>query len=364
MPSNTKWSDKAALIRDYFRSIHALDIEIVNQPPAHGVLITLEKEKLISTTEYIEKGDHNLETLVLSDSALYSTMDDKAEDAWRQLPHYSLGFNEIPTLNMLTANHGSLLDFAEANSSLEYLMVKPSDEAASVGQEVIPLEDIGGLSKYLGRPYVAQPFFTKHKILTVDFVAIEGSVKGQHCFYVDGPIQNSHWKEGLYQQVLCNAPPEIVAEFDRIIALTECLSRSLCLNGIFEIEFLYDGSQAYFLEMNLLPGLYGIDERGLMPVLEAVVVPYLQHFQVDVQARSEFSFGARGQFYPPSGRSAAYYKCTFGQSSQLAGEDEVVSTDCEDGACGMPQGASEDASDSADLEDPKDCELLATSGHT
>merc|ERR1712050_377658 len=86
MPSDEKWSDKAILIQDYFRVMHAVEITIVDTPPTSGVLITLEKENLISAAELVKNGGHDLETLVLRDSTLYSTMDDKAEAAWRQLP--------------------------------------------------------------------------------------------------------------------------------------------------------------------------------------------------------------------------------------------------------------------------------------
>jgi hypothetical protein len=348
MPSDEKWFDKALLIQDYFHVVHAVDITIVDTPPASGVLITLEKENLISAAECARHGGHDLETLVLSDSSLYSTMDDKAEDAWRQLPSDKLRFTEIPTLNMLTASRQSVDQFVKTHSSLEYLMLKPSDEAASVGQEVISVHDKEGLQKYVGRAYIAQPFFNQHKILTIDFLAIEGDVKGHHCFYVDGPIQNSHWKTGLYQQVLCNAPAEILFEFDRIRSLTQSLSKQLGLNGIFEIEYLYDGSQAYFLELNLLPGLYGIDDCGLMPVLEQVVVPYLQHFHVDVEPQTDFTFGPRGQFYPPSGCSAAYYKRMFDQEDQPLQDGASVSTDYEEDAGSLSVDANEDTSDASD----------------
>ena len=33
MPSDEKWSDKALLIQDYFRLMHALEITLVNEPP-------------------------------------------------------------------------------------------------------------------------------------------------------------------------------------------------------------------------------------------------------------------------------------------------------------------------------------------
>jgi hypothetical protein len=313
MPRDEKWSDKAVLIQNYFRLMHNVSVLIVDELPTDGgILLSLEKEHLISAAKHIKNGDVNLEALLLDDPSIYSTMDDKSESSWRQLSDDGLCFREIPTLNMSTTDSHRLSNFLAAHPSFEYFMVKPSDEAASVGQEVVSAQDILGFSKYIGRPYIAQPFFKQHQILTIDFVAIGGDVKGYHCFYADGPIQNSHWKEGLYQQVLCNAPQEIRDEFQRIHTLAQRLSKSLCLNGIFEIEFLYDGEQAFFLELNLLPGLYGIDEQGLMPVLEQVVVPYLMHFQVDISPRTDFIFAESGQFYPPSGTSAPYYTRVFG----------------------------------------------------
>jgi len=260
------------------------------------------------------------------DPNLYTTMDDKAESSWRQLPADGICFTEIPTLNMSTADDKSLSSFLKSHSSFRQFMLKPSDEAASVGQEVVSTQDIASFLKYLGRPYIAQPFFEQHQILTIDFVAIEGDVRGHHCFYVEGPIQNSHWKEGLYQQVLCNAPSKIQEEFRRIEALACQLSKKLCLNGIFEIEFLYDGAQTFFLELNLLPGLYGIDEQGIMPVLEQVMVPYLMHFQVDVTPRTDFIFNEKGQFYPPSGNSAPYYSRFCGQTDEKYLIDEDVAS--------------------------------------
>jgi hypothetical protein len=313
MPSDAKWSDKATLIQHYLRAMHDIDITLVSEPPSDdGILISLEKGNLISTAQRLSSDSCKLDALVLEDASLYITMDDKAEASWRQLPADGLRFKEIPTLNMLVADEQGVAHFVHANPTFQQLMLKPTDEAASVGQEVVAVHDSAGLLKYLGRPYVAQPFFQQHKILTIDFLAVEGDVRGYHCFYVDGPIENRHWKEGLYQQVVCNAPQHIREEFGDIINLIHSLSTSLCLNGIFEVEFLYDGFHSYFLELNLLPGLYGIDDQGLMPVLEQVVIPYLQHFHVDVQQRIDFHFGPMGQFYPPSGASAPYYKAIYG----------------------------------------------------
>merc|ERR1711904_294284 len=51
-----------------------------------------------------------------------------------------------------------------------------------------------------------------------------------------------HWKTGLYQQVPENASPSILRQFEKIKALTERLCKERSLNGIFEIEFLYTGS--------------------------------------------------------------------------------------------------------------------------
>jgi len=287
------------------------------------------------------------------------------------------------------------------------LILKPADEAASVGQAVLPAsaEDPASMKKILGywgdkseMGYIAQPFFATHKILTIDFLAIEGELKGHSMFFVDGPIKNEHWKTGLYQQVPENAAPSILKQFDKIKALTQRLCKERNLNGIFEIEFLYtgteedgssevtdpersnsestdedvdsltpstdgkashtqdhqevtsvrgdspssadgmkgstesetsreeDGAQSpgghlYFLELNLLPGLYGVDKNGLMPVLERVVVPYLQYFGVEIQQRTEFEFAPQGQFYPPSQRSFQYYMDTYEQN--VGKNDEV-----------------------------------------
>merc|ERR1719440_196126 len=251
---------------------------------------------------------------------------DKAEASWRQLPMGGLRFKEIPTLNMLLADEESVEKFVKVNPTFQQLMVKPSDEAASVGQAVVPIQNVPEILSYLGKAYIAQPFFKQHKILTIDFLAVEGEVKGHHCFYVDGPIENRHWKEGLYQQVVCNAPQAIREEFDEIKTLIEHLTKSVGLNGIFEVEFLYDGFHSYFLELNLLPGLYGIDDQGLMPVIEQVIIPYLQHFHIDIEQKMDFHFGPKGQFYPPSGKSAPYYKAHYG----LAVDDESTSTDLEE----------------------------------
>merc|ERR1719247_1430676 len=79
------------------------------------------------------------------------------------------------------------------------------------------------------------------------------------------------------------------------------------------------GGNLYFLELNLLPGLYGVDKNGLMPVLERVVVPYLQHFGVEIQQRTELEFYPEGQFYPPSQRSFEYYVDTYEKKDDAAG---------------------------------------------
>merc|ERR1719440_411981 len=327
MPCDAKWSDKAVMIQDYLQRMHRTDITLVSEPPSEdGILISLEKDNLISAVHHLKDGSSKLDALVLEDANLYTVMDDKAEASWRQLPMGGLRFKEIPTLNMLLADAPAVENFVKANPTFQQLMVKPSDEAASVGQEVISVRDSAALLRYLGRPYIAQPFFKKHKILTIDFLAVDGVVKGYHCFYVDGPIENRHWKEGLYQQVLCNAPQSIREEFDGIKNLIHALSKSVSLNGIFEVEFLYDVFHSYFLELNLLPGLYGIDDQGLMPVIEQVIVPYLQHFHIEIEQRLDFHFGPKGRFYPPSGKSAPYYKAHYG----LTADDESTSTDLEE----------------------------------
>merc|ERR1719409_1113070 len=132
------------------------------------------------------------------------------------------------------------------------LILKPADEAASVGQAVLPAsaEDPKSMEKILAywqenseMGYIAQPFFATHKILTIDFLAIEGELKGHSMFFVDGPIKNEHWKTGLYQQVPENAPPTIRKQFEKIKALTARLCKERSLNGIFEIEFLYTGGE-------------------------------------------------------------------------------------------------------------------------
>merc|ERR1712066_990091 len=89
---------------------------------------------------------------------------------------------------------------------------------------------------------------------------------------------------------------------------------------------------------NLLPALYGIDQNGLMPVLESVVVPYLQHCQVDIRPRTDLHFESRGQFYPPSGQSLIYYMDEFGSlddverssdaGSELKGAVSIVGSTC------------------------------------
>merc|ERR1719409_2676602 len=131
------------------------------------------------------------------------------------------------------------------------LILKPADEAASVGQAVLraKAEDPKSMEKILAywqdnseMGYIAQPFFATHKILTIDFLAIEGQLKGYSMFFVDGPIKNEYWKTGLYQQVPENASPSILKQFEKIKALTERLCKERSLNGIFEIEFLYTGS--------------------------------------------------------------------------------------------------------------------------
>jgi hypothetical protein len=339
MPTNQKWSDKARLIQHYFQRMHHVEIDIVEKLPAgNGILIALEKDLLISAAEQLQGHGSRSEALLLSNPELYREMDDKSQHSWRQLPG-SMQFNEIPTLNMMSATDDEVLQFLDANMHVQHFMLKPADEAASVGQAVIPVENISEIMSYLGTSYIAQPFFTEHKILTIDFLAIDGEVTGHHCFYVDGPIENAHWKTGLYQQVLCNATPEITQEFERIQELAQQLSKKLHLNGIFEIEFLYDYKKAYFLELNLLPGLYGIDDDGLMPVLEQVVVPYLQHFQVDIQPQKDVLFDLKGQFYPPSAHSLEYYINMYGE----AVDAEQMSLNSEDSTAALV-GESRDAS--------------------
>jgi biotin carboxylase/DeoR/GlpR family transcriptional regulator of sugar metabolism len=314
MPSCSKWGDKARLIQHYFQKMHDVDIEIVDQPPNHdGILITLEKENLVLTTRQARSDGCNLKALVLNDPSLYFEMDDKSQCGWRQCASEDVSFNEIPTLDMKTASAHEVMQFIEECVSVERIMLKPSDEAASVGQAVVSAQDTSEILAYLGQPYVAQPFFSEHKILTIDFLAIDGEVKGQHCFYVDGPIENCHWKTGLYQQVLCNATPEIRKEFETIQELTRHLCKKHGLNGIFEIEFLHSHGQTFFLELNLLPGLYGIDQQGLMPLMEKILVPYLQHFDIDIQPLLDFKYESMGQFYPPSAKSLEHYMNVYGE---------------------------------------------------
>lgn len=294
--------------------MHDIDIAIVDAPTCDGILIALEKENLASTARHVKMDDCNLKALVVSEPSLYFDMDDKSESTWRELPEQGVSFNEIPTMNMKTASELDAMDFIRECASAENLMLKPSDEAASVGQAVISIENVSEILSYLGKAYVAQPFFDAHKILTIDFLSVGGEIKGHHCFYVDGPIENKHWKTGLYQQVLCNATPEIMKEFETILEVTRNLSNKHGLNGIFEIEFLYAHGKAFFLELNLLPGLYGIDKNGVMPVMEKLIVPYLQHFEVDVQPRLDFDYEPMGQFYPPSNKSYEYYLDVYGNA--------------------------------------------------
>jgi hypothetical protein len=308
MPTDSKWSDKARLIQHYLQKVHNVGITIVEEvPQTAGIVIALEKENLDLTSRHIKTGDSRLDALVLHDSSLYFDMDDKSQQSWRDFGSDDVPCNEIPTMNMVTATEQDVKKFVFANPSVDRVMVKPSDEAASQGQAIISTQDVQEILSYLGKSYVLQPFFGKHKILTIDFLAIDGEVKGNHCFYVDGPIENHHWKTGLHQQVLSNAPAGIIKEFEGIQEMTKCLCEKHGLNGIFEIEFLFDGEKSYFLELNLLPGLYGIDERGLMPVLEQVLVKYLQHYDIDVQPRTDFTYSSEGQFYPPSASSLEYY---------------------------------------------------------
>jgi predicted ATP-grasp superfamily ATP-dependent carboligase len=318
MPGCPKWSDKARLIQHYFQRMHNVGIIIVDEPPtSEGIVIALEKDNLARTATQVRSAGSGVQALVLSDPNLYFEMDDKAECAWRQLASEGVCFNEIPTVNMKTACEGDAMKFINDCASVEYLMLKPADEAASVGQAVVSTQDASKIISYLGKSYVAQPFFSEHKILTIDFLAIDGEVKGHHCFYVDGPIENDHWKTGLYQQVLCNATPEIKEEFEAIRELTKQLCKKHGMNGIFEIEFLYAHGKTYFLELNLLPGLYGIDQQGLMPLMEKILVPYLQHFHIGIQQRLDFEYAPQGQFYPPSKTSHDYYLNVFGPNTEF-----------------------------------------------
>merc|ERR1712137_840924 len=90
-------------------------------------------------------------------------------------------------------------------------------------------------------------------------------------------------------------------EFRKIQELTKHLCKKHALNGIFEIEFLHAHGDAFFLELNLLPGLYGIDQQGLMPLMEKVLVPYLQHFHVDINLDSILTITQWASFilHPP-----------------------------------------------------------------
>merc|ERR1719409_698477 len=238
------------------------------------------------------------------------------------------------------------------------LILKPADEAASVGQAVLraKAEDPKSMEKILAywqdnseMGYIAQPFFATHKILTIDFLAIEGELNGHSMFFVDGPIKNEHWKAGLYQQVpeneflytgredeedadsltLPTDGKEDTAPPYREAGMKSGDSPSSAGDDGMRSEAEEDEAQSpggsgghlYFLELNLLPGLYGVDKNGLMPVLERVVVPYLQYFGVEIQQRTEFEFAPQGQFYPPSQRSFQYYMDTYEQN--VGKNDEV-----------------------------------------
>merc|ERR550514_2537379 len=85
MPGCPKWGDKAKMIRNYFRKVHNLEIEILdaadterqlNAAPAdaENVVIALEKENLVSVVEALKKepGEEEsaaapLQALVLAD---------------------------------------------------------------------------------------------------------------------------------------------------------------------------------------------------------------------------------------------------------------------------------------------------------
>jgi hypothetical protein len=332
MPTDPKWSDKARLIQYYLQRVHDVRISLVDElPEGGGILISLEKENLCLASRHIQNDDNNLDSLVLRDSKLYFDMDDKSQDSWRELSSEGIKCNEIPTISMIQASEHDVKCFLHTMSStVDRVILKPADEAASQGQAIISTQDGPEILSYCGKAYVMQPFFAKHKILTIDFLAVEGDVKGHHCFYVDGPIENHHWKTGLFQQVLLNAPREIKRQFESIHELTTRLCKKHKLNGIFEIEFLFDGENSYFLELNLLPGLYGIDEQGLMPVIEQVVVKYLQHYHVDIQPRTDFRYSSKGQFYPPSITSFEYYVEMCGAVSDFCLAGRKVTPDVDD----------------------------------
>merc|ERR1712217_546736 len=59
----------------------------------------------------------------------------------------------------------------------------------------------------------------------------------------------------------------------------------------------------------------------------SVLVPYLQHCQVDIRPRTDLHFESRGQFYPPSGQSLTYYMNEFGPL------DDAEEVDCSMEAC-------------------------------
>merc|ERR1719230_1542544 len=107
-------------------------------PKDSSVLVALEKDNLIAVAEQSKQSHCNAKTLVQSNPALYMEMDDKSQAAWRQLPPSDVQFNEIPTLSMMMASEPEVKRFIQEDVTSQRVMLKPCDEAASVGQVVVP----------------------------------------------------------------------------------------------------------------------------------------------------------------------------------------------------------------------------------
>ena len=326
-PAGEKWEDKARMLALYLSqkgfqvTIRGVSQhEIANQgwalakELAHKVVFVIGSAVLtFMARARRELHDFSVRCLLCHEPSIYEKLDDKIMSLATLLPleRHDSFIPPIPSLSLLDADEPRIAAFVDSFSTAKEMIIKPADGAAS--QDIIvtgcDCESVLSAAKTVSKkPFVLQPFLSPHKVVTIDFFAVDGAVRKSFCFWIYGPIQPEAWKAGLKQHVETeSAPPEMRRICDRIRAFADMLSHDICLNGIFEIEFLLHEEQLFFMEVNLLGGLYGYAQNLVMPLVDSLVIPLLQHLGCahSFPASAPTYFGGETLVYPPSHKSCA-----------------------------------------------------------
>ena len=333
-PRNVKWTDKAQMLRLYLetKGVQAKCVQVDEEEAASAATKMASR---VAGHAVVVLGAPLLESFARNAAAaasvppyrsalcernpnVYTLLDNKEHDV-----PASVGCAVVAMIPTLVLNGATPVDVEafvgrHAAASSGRFMLKPSLSAASAGITVADAADVPAMVAGLAQPHVLQPYLVPHTVLTTNLFAVDGAIHSDFWFHVEGPIDPATWKHGMYQRTLLRQEEgggELAATYvsrageKSARAFTEALVSTHTLNGLFEIEFLLarDGS-VYFIEVNLLGGIYGCTRDGDMPVVDAVVRPYLRRLGVTVwptAARAPLLYPDSSLYYPPSEVSCA-----------------------------------------------------------